>query len=184
MSFIADPTPARPDGTADISTVVSGALVAATPIAIGMMAIHTMSGWLEAPSFERASRPRATKPSPTGTTRATPYRALTRGTRGATTSMTPDMGSTSSPASRADRPSTSWRNCEERKNVPNMAKNVRAMPPEATLNRRSRNRRRSSIGSLAVVSRQANSPRTTAAPANAASVTGSAHPWAGASMMA
>ena len=94
------------------------------------------------------------------------------------------MGSTSRPASKGDRPSTSWRNCDERKNVPNMAKNVRAMPPEATLNRRSRNRRRSSIGSRAVVSRQANAPRTTAAPANAASVTGSAQPCAGASMMA
>ena len=58
------------------------------------------------------------------------------------------------------------------------------MPPEATLNRRSRNRLRSSIGCLAVDSRQMNRPMATAATAKAPSVVGDVQPLCGPSMIA
>ena len=64
-----------------------------------------------------------------------------------------------------------------------MAKNVNVIPAEATLNRRSRNRLRSSIGLAATDSRHRNPAMATAEMANAPRVVGDVHPLCGPSMI-
>ena len=68
--------------------------------------------------------------------------------------------------------------------MPNMAKNMKSMPPDATVNRSSRKQRRLSMGLVVCISHQRKAPRSTAAMAKASSVSALAQPWSGASMMA
>ena len=144
--FIAEPMPARAGGTAAIIRVVSGAPVAEMPTAVGTMATATHTGEVPASNWARAAIPTATSARPPATTGRVPTRPTRRGTCGATVSMMSETGSWMKPAASAVMPSTSCRNCATRKNVPKSVKYVSPMPAEATLKRRSRNSRRSSIG--------------------------------------
>ena len=63
--------------------------------------------------------------------------------------------------------------------MPNIAKKISEMPPEATENRRFRNSRRSSIGWRERHSHKANSARTPIAPTNQSSDSALAQPWFG-----
>ena len=70
-----------------------------------------------------------------------------------------------------------------RKNVPNMAKNVSAIPADATLKRRSRNSFRSSIGYLVRASRTAKAASATPARVKIRRVSPDSHPLWGPSMI-
>ena len=97
-------------------------------------------------SWLASTRPTAAVSRPAPTITFEPTRSTILALSGAITTCTAAMGISRTPASKAVYPSTDCRNWVRRNSEPNMAKNVRAMAPEAALNRRSAKNAMSSMG--------------------------------------
>ncbi len=97
--------------------------------------------------------------------------------------MANGIGSMRTPASRALYPSTSWRYCVSRKNVPNMAKNTRLMAAVADENVGFLKKRRSSIGCAVRSSQSPKTTNTVRPDRSGPRVAGAVQPCVGPSMM-
>ena len=95
---MADPTPALPNGTADMMDPVSDGVDSAMPADIVTMGTSRMAYGVPAVTNENSSNPRAPRAIPSAMVRLSPMRAARRGPRGARNISVAAKGSWAMPA--------------------------------------------------------------------------------------